>query len=266
MSLPGLATFRDARSSAPPRSEEGAWTPEAEWRRRPVPNVLPQGWPAPTDSLVVVAAHPEDPVLAVGGLISRAVDAGSRVRVITVTDGDLSHPGGPVPGAILAARRVREADRAFATIVGNPGGVAPMDVVRLRIPDRAVSEHENDIAQRLIPLVAGFGTCAANWRMDGFADHDSTGRAAHLACTETGVAFVEYPLRMWQWADPDDSRVPWGQAVRVDLTDVQLARKERALSCLASQISPLVPGRDDRVPLPPEKLAYFRRPYEVLFR
>jgi LmbE family N-acetylglucosaminyl deacetylase len=216
--------------------------------------------------LVVVAAHPEDPILGVGGLVSRAVEAGSRVRVVTVTDGDASHRGSKLPGSVLAARRVREVDRAFATIVGNPGGVAPVEMLRLRVPDRAVATHERDIVQRLIPLVAGFGLCAANWRSDGFEDHDSTGRATEAACGETGVSLVEFPLRMWQWAHPDDTRVPWGRAVRVDLTELQQARKERALSCLASQISPLVPGRDDRIPLPPEKLTYFRRPYEVLFR
>ncbi|WP_406280990.1 PIG-L deacetylase family protein [Embleya sp. NBC_00896] len=263
MSLP---TFRGSRSPGPDPAGETPWTSESDWQRQALPDELPDDWPVLAGGLVVVAAHPEDAVLGVGGLISRAVSVGSRVRVVTVTDGDASHPGSRLPGSVLAARRVRESDRAFATIVGNPGGVAPLEVIRLRIPDRTVADHERDLVDRLLPLVTDFALCAANWRSDGFADHDSTGRAASTACVEAGVGLLEFPLRMWQWARPDDPRVPWSRAIRVDLTEVQRARKERALSCLASQIAPLVPGRDDRVPLPPEKLVYFRRPYEVLFR
>ncbi|MFI1377964.1 PIG-L deacetylase family protein [Embleya sp. NPDC020886] len=263
MSLP---TFRGSRSPAPDPTPRRAWTTEVDWQRQALPVPLPQEWPVLAGGLVVVAAHPEDALLGVGGLISRAVADGSPVRVVSVTDGDASHPGSRLPGSVLAARRVRESDRAFATIVGNPGGVAPVEVIRLRIPDRTVSTHERELVDRLIPLVSGFALCVTNWRGDGFADHESTGRAADVACRETGVGLLEFPLRMWQWAEPDDSRVPWSRALRVDLTEVQQARKERALSCLASQIAPLVPGRDDRVPLPPEKLAYFRRPFEVLFR
>jgi LmbE family N-acetylglucosaminyl deacetylase len=263
MSLP---TFRGSRSSEPDPAPGRAWTTEADWQRQALPVALPEDWPILAGGLVVVAAHPEDALLGVGGLISRAVACGSPVRVVSVTDGDASHPGNRLPGSVLAARRVRESDRAFATIVGNPGGVAPVEVIRLRFPDRTVSTHERDLVDRLIPLVAGFALCVSNWREDGFADHESTGRAADVACRETAVGLLEFPLRMWQWAQPQDNRVPWTRALRVDLTEVQQARKERALSCLASQITPLVPGRDDRVPLPPEKLAYFRRPFEVLFR
>lgn len=263
MSLP---TFRGSRAPMPDPSSGSTWTTTSEWRRQPLPVTLPEDWPVLAGGLVVVAAHPEDAVLGVGGFVSRAVAGGAPVRVVSVTDGDASHPGSRLPGSVLAARRIRESDRAFATLVGNPGGVAPVEVIRLRIPDRTVGSHERDLAERLIPLVAGFALCATNWREDGFADHESTGRAAVAACRETGVGLVEFPLRMWQWARPDDARVPWSRALRVDLTEVQQARKERALSCLASQIAPLVPGRDDRIPLPPEKLAYFRRPFEVLFR
>jgi LmbE family N-acetylglucosaminyl deacetylase len=263
MSLP---TFRGTRPPSADPASDRPWTAESDWHGLPLPIELPDGGPTLAGGLVVVAAHPEDPVLGVGGLISRAVAEGSRVRVITVTDGDASPRRGVLPGPVLAARRVREVDRAFATMVGNPGGVAPLDVVRLRIPDRRVADHERELTEQLIPLIAGFGLCAANWRTDGFADHDTTGRAAATAGTETGVPLVEFPLRMWQWARPEDTRVPWSRALRVTLTPIQHARKERALSCLASQIAPLIPGRDNHVALPPEKLAYFRRPYEVLFR
>ena len=42
----------------------------------------------PDDRLVVVAAHPDDEVLAAGGLLQRALAAGARVAVVFATDGE----------------------------------------------------------------------------------------------------------------------------------------------------------------------------------
>ena len=45
--------------------------------------------------MIVVAPHPDDEVLGVGGLMSTAAAAGIRVSVVAVTDGGGSHPGSP---------------------------------------------------------------------------------------------------------------------------------------------------------------------------
>jgi len=46
--------------------------------------------PGPRDRILVVAPHPDDEVLGCGGLIQQALDAGARVDVVLVTNGDAS--------------------------------------------------------------------------------------------------------------------------------------------------------------------------------
>ncbi|WP_327176435.1 PIG-L family deacetylase [Streptomyces sp. NBC_01335] len=88
-------------------------TPEAEWARW-------DGWRALADApridgpVVVVAAHPDDEVLGVGGTLARLTAAGAEVHVVTVTDGEASHPGSRrVPPDVLARLRADELGAAL---------------------------------------------------------------------------------------------------------------------------------------------------------
>lgn len=69
----------------------GGGTPE--WRWRSWSRVFPPLELAGCRRLVVVAPHPDDEVLGVGGLMATAVGAGVELDIVAVTDGDASHPG-----------------------------------------------------------------------------------------------------------------------------------------------------------------------------
>ncbi|MEU8135985.1 PIG-L deacetylase family protein [Streptodolium elevatio] len=268
------------------------------------------------EGIVVVAAHPDDEVLGVGGTIAGALANGRRVRVVLLTDGGASHPDGPVSPDRLAVLRARETEEALADLANDrpatwdpvgpdqaasgaamAGPAAPgpetskmsadrpategpsiesferlgaasavVDVVRLGLPDTAVAAHEAAACTALVPLLAGFELCLAPWSHDLHADHEAAGRLAARACHQAGTRHAQYPVWMWHWGRPGDSRVPWSRAVRVDLAPHTLVRKEQAIGRFATQIAALAPGEDDRVILPPEELAHFTRPFEVLFR
>lgn len=262
-------------STAPDNLIQAPGTPESAWRAWDALSALPRFDDGPPGaSLVVIAAHPDDEVLGAGGLIARRHDAGGRVRVVLLTDGDASHPGGPVPVAELTRRRLAETHRALARLAGPhhrdepepPDSATPVEVRRLGLPDTRVADHEDTLVRRLSELVAGFDLCAAPWAGDLHADHEAAGRTARAASAAAGVPFIEYPVWAWHWALPDDARVPWERAARVDLTPDQRRRKQRAVACFATQIAPLWPGRDDRVILPPEELAHFDRSFEMVLR
>ncbi|MGW9213707.1 PIG-L deacetylase family protein [Embleya sp. NPDC055664] len=238
-------------------------TPERDWIRWRGLDRLPRIAPPAAGGLVVVAAHPDDEVLGVGGLVASTSAAGERVRVVVLTDGEASHPDGPIPPAELAARRVGESTRALAVL--SAGGPA-VEIVRLGLPDTGVAAHEVAARAALVDLLAGYALCAAPWSGDLHADHEAAGRIAAAACAAARTPLVEYPVWMWHWAGPEDPRVPWAQAVRMDLTDDGARRKRRAIACFVSQIAPPAPGTDDRVILPPDELAHFERDFEVLFR
>jgi LmbE family N-acetylglucosaminyl deacetylase len=240
-----------ARPTANPIDAPG--TGESAWRRWPGLTRLPAQDVTAWTSAVVLAAHPDDEVLGVGGTISVLAAAGVRLRLIAVTDGESSHPGHSDPPG-LARRRAQERAAALLAL-----GAGDAEIVRLGLPDSGLRGRESDLAARLQDLVTGFDVCLAPWEADVHADHEAVGRAARLV---SGQAFF-YPIWMWHWARPADSRVPWPQAVRVPLTPAVADRKQAAIGCFGSQLEARPAAG---VPVLSEAfVAHFTRDYEVLF-
>ena len=240
-----------------PHPIDAPGTPESEWRswRRlyELPVLDVGNWP----SVVVVAAHPDDEVLGVGGMLAMLAAAGTRMRLVAVTDGEASHPGLDQAAADqLAECRAEETSTALRELG------ASAEIVRLRMPDTGLARREAELRDQLAELVSGFAVCLAPWEGDLHADHETAGRAAFDACAVTGVGLMSYPIWTWHWSHPRDSRVPWDRAVRVPLPAEVAERKRAAIDCFTSQLRP----RGDLRPpvLPPETIAHFNRDQEVL--
>jgi LmbE family N-acetylglucosaminyl deacetylase len=242
---------------AEPNAIDAPGTAEEEWRSWRLLNELPvpdiSGW----SSVVVVAAHPDDEVLGVGGLLAMLAAARTRLRLVAITDGEASHPGmGRAAAGRLAERRAAET----STALGRLGAAA--EIVRLRIPDTGVSRREPEVREALRELVSGFQLCLAPWDGDLHADHEAAGRAARGACAVAGTGLLCYPIWTWHWSRPGDPRVPWEAAARVPLSAEATRRKRAAIGCFASQLRPRGPQRPPV--LPPEVVAHFVRDQEVL--
>jgi LmbE family N-acetylglucosaminyl deacetylase len=216
-------------------------TGEDEWRAWDGLAALPPLNSFRWRSVAVVAAHPDDEVLGVGGLLALLADRGARLRLIAVTDGEASHPE---PG--LAERRVAESTAALKHI-------GEVETVRLGLPDSGVRDED---LRRLLPeLVDGFDACLAPWHRDVHPDHEAAGRAAAACDTEVW----HFPIWTWHWARPADPRLPWDRAVQVPLPSPVAERKRAAIDCFASQLE----GPDPI--LPPGIVEHFTRGREVLF-
>ncbi|MFC1413514.1 PIG-L deacetylase family protein [Streptacidiphilus sp. N1-12] len=247
---------------APRDPIQAAGTPESAWAGWAELAALPEFALTGLRSAVVVAAHPDDEVLGLGGAIARLADAGVRLRLVSVTDGEASHPHSDAPAASDLARiRAVETEQALAAL-----GAADVEVVRLGLPDTGVGLHENELIERLTGLVRGFDVCAAPWSGDVHADHEAAGRAALAAGALTGVPVVQYPVWTWHWSHPGDPRVPWGRASGIPLGADHRRRKRAALDCFASQLQPLGEKPGDAAVLPPEEVAHFLRDQEVILR
>lgn len=237
-------------------------TPEAAWQAWPGWARLPETPLGPFGRVVVVAAHPDDEVLGFGGAIALLSASGTEVTVVTVTDGEGSHPGSDViTPRDLAELRTAETRAALAEL-----GAPDATVVRLEVPDTRVEAYEDGVAARIADLVAGADLVVAPWTGDVHGDHEAAGRAAVRAAAATDVACWLYPVWMWHWAVPDDPRVPWRRAALIRLPPSVLERKRAAVGQFVSQIAPLGPGPDDVAVLPPEELAHHLRDREVVFR
>ena len=86
-------------------------TDEKSWAAWPWLSTLPGSGLAglaSVTSAVVVAAHPDDEVLGVGGLISLLAASRARLRLVAVTDGERSHCGHASPASLARRRTWRE--------------------------------------------------------------------------------------------------------------------------------------------------------------
>ena len=233
-------------------------TPESSWLSfAPVVSAPLLQWPS-AGRVVVIAPHPDDEVLAVGGTMRSLTDRGYEVEIIAVTDGEASHPGSRVISrAELAERRAKEREEALGCL-----GLAQTPVLCLHCPDGGVSRVER-LAERIAERIAGAAVCLAPWERDGHPDHDATGIAAIYACAMAGVRLLQYPVWAWHWARPTVERsMPWGRLRQVHLSpDIQLA-KHLAIDAYRSQTVPL--GEDEPI-LPAAVLARFGRSFETLF-
>ncbi|MEE4546603.1 PIG-L family deacetylase [Streptomyces sp. V4-01] len=237
-----------------PGTDEQLWRAADPWATMP-DFALPA-----SGRVVVVAAHPDDEVLGVGGAIARLRADGVAVTVVSVTDGEKSHAASSAAATgRLAAVRSRELRDAL----GELGGA---DVVRLMVPDTAVAAHEDEVAEALLALLPGAALCLAPWTADVHADHEAAGRAAAAAAAGAGVPYAQYPVWMWHWATPGDARVPWESAARVRLPEPVMAAKRAAVACFTSQTEPLGPDPADAAILPPGELAHHLRPVETVLR
>ncbi len=234
-----------------PGTAEEAWDSWVELRHLPVAD--PGAW----SSAVIVAAHPDDEVLGVGGTIAVLAAMGARLRLVAATDGEASHPR--ADPAVVGRTRIAESAAALEVL-----GVRDIEVIRLRFPDTGLAARENELTAVLREQCAGFGVCLAPWEADAHADHEAAGRAARRAARQSGQDVLTYPIWMWHWARPGDARVPWHRACRVPLTADVATRKAAAIDAFTSQ---LTDRADVGGPiLPAGIVAHFTRPQEVLLR
>ena len=250
----------------------GRGTPETAWR--PFLAQLappPLKFTAPPHRAVVLAPHPDDEVLGVGGLLALLARAGNRVEIVAVTDGEASHPGSDaLSPAALARTRAAETVAALAAL-GLPAAVR-----RLGLPDGGADALEPSVAEALLdgqppdhPVRAG-DWLIAPWAGDGHPDHEAVGRAALTVAARTGAQLIAYPIWAWHWAHPGGSQPgmapPWDRAAAVALpSDVRRAKAD-AVRAFRSQLEPLGPDPADAPILSREVLARFTRPFEVVFR
>lgn len=239
-------------------------TPEAVWRDELSRRTLAPLHLVP-ETLVVVAAHPDDETLGAAGLMARAAEAGARVVVVVATDGEGSHPHSPThtPDRLARLRR-QETERAVVT-------VAPAAEIRfLGLPDGLLAEHRLALRERLGAILDAVRTSgpdrvavASPWSGDKHRDHRIAAEVASEVATERGLAHVQYPVWAWHWGMPAD--LPWDRAVALQLTADEREAKSRAIACHVSQTEALSDEPGDEVMLHAAMVEHFQRDLEVFF-
>jgi LmbE family N-acetylglucosaminyl deacetylase len=184
--------------------------------------------------LVIVAPHPDDEILASGGLISTHAAQGGSVLIVAVTDGEASHDEThSFNRDDLAYLRRSERWQGLRTL-----GVGQPKVLSLALQDGCVKQQEHVLLKKLLALLKPNDIVVSTWENDGHPDHDTTGQAARTACATIGCAYLAAPVWMWHWATPGDARIPWHRLRGLPLGAVEGLRKQAALAAHHSQLVP----------------------------
>ena len=236
-------------------SIEGTGTPESVWLPR-LPALAPLLLEPPPTRVLVVAPHPDDEVLGVGGLLALLQAAGARVEIVAVTDGEASNPGGTIAPSSLAALRQDETAAALEHLGVRPPGR------HLHLPDGGAGSLELPVVDALADALGPDTWLLGPWARDGHPDHEAVGRACETAAARAGARLLAFPVWAWHWAGPGD--LPWERGLRVDLPPDVVVAKARAVAEFVTQVSPQGPLPEDAPVLPPHVLARFARRCEVV--
>ncbi len=211
-----------------------------------------------TQRLVVVSPHPDDEVLACGGLIARHAAHGGQVAIVAVTDGEASHRGDPAwPSALLANERRHERNLGLRRL-----GIDAEAVTLVALADSDVTAGRSALEEVLAGVLRSGDCVVSTWQGDGHPDHDATGAVTAGLCAELGCQLLEAPVWMWHWSAPDDPRVPWQRLRACALSAELRACKAAALAHHRTQLAPRV---DAGPVLGPAILARSRRESEYFF-
>ncbi|MFF7709982.1 PIG-L family deacetylase [Pseudomonas sp. NPDC007930] len=243
-----------------------AGTPLASWHASPelaqVPVVSLGELLPPGARLVVAAPHPDDEVLACGGLLAALAPRPQAVTLLSVTDGDGSHPGSSLwPPARLRHERRQESTRAL-TRLGYDTRV--LDWHPLSLPDGELAACKSELLEHLCAHLNPSDRLLSTWRHDGHCDHETLGEVAAQAARLTGAVLIEAPVWAWHWAKPDDPRLPWARARKFMLDEHTLARKRQAIAEHATQLH-ADPSTQAPPVLAPETLGRLLQPFELVF-
>lgn len=241
-------------------------TPLEAWQRSralaAVPSVsLAELIPQPA-RVIVIAPHPDDEVLACGGLLAALAERGTAVTLVSVTDGEGSHPDSPLwPPEILGSMR-RQESRSAMQLLGFP--LDQLDWQYLGLPDGSVAAHATALESCLRSLVRPGDCLLTTWRGDGHCDHEAVGEVAAACAQHAGAQLIEAPVWAWHWAAPEDPRLPWARACKWMLDEQQLARKRLAVAAHVSQWQS-DPTTQAGAVLDKATLARLLQPYELFF-
>lgn len=192
----------------------------------------PTAWLPPVKRTVVVIPHPDDEVLAAGGVILHQRAHGVPVVAVAVTDGDAAYPDWDATNATdLRTVRLGEQRAAFAEL-----GIHEGDVVRLGLPDGHVAKHESELVTRLCEVVQAGDLLVAPWVHDHHVDHEACGRAARAVAASAGCELIA--TLVWAWRFVALTEHADVELLRLRLDASQARARWSAMQCHRSQFDP----------------------------
>ncbi|UAW97744.1 PIG-L family deacetylase [Halopseudomonas nanhaiensis] len=211
---------------------------------------------------VVLAPHPDDEILGSGGILQLLARLKRNLMLISVTNGSASHPESTLwTSERLGIIRPQESAEALRRLGLYMNG---LQWIHGGFPDNHVADRLDDLKSFLRTYLRPTDVVFTPWRGDGHVDHQAVADAALSVGMEIGAAVYEVPIWAWNWASPEDPRLPWERAHKVHLDRWTQARKRHAIQAFASQLTP-DPSSGQTPPLNPATLERLQQAFEVVF-
>lgn len=199
---------------------------------------------------LVLAPHPDDESLGVGGLLAARALRGDASFVAFLTDGAGSHRDVPgwSPARVGRARRA-EGRQALVAL-----GIATAPLF-LGWQDAAPAPADGPVFRRTVARLTAFcrrhriGTIVTTWAGEPHCDHAAAASLARAVTDGSGILCLEYLV--WGWTRTDLARHLAGRrTLTFDVTRGR-ARQRRAIACHRSQFGGRIAGGGERFRLPP---------------
>lgn len=219
------------------RRIHGEGTPATSWQHWQGLQALPAlslATAFPNNQRVCLfAPHPDDEIAGCGGLLLQLARQGNPITLFSVTNGDKSHPNSTLfPPEKLQHIRPLETQLALATL----GIHQQVEHILLGLPDGAVYAEQQTLWHKLSEYLCPNDILVTTFAFDGHPDHEATGQVVQRFAHQHGLACFQVLIWAWHWAEPNDARIAWQQAQRLDLSPTEQQLKQQALRCFASQL------------------------------
>lgn len=212
---------------------------------------------------LVVAPHPDDESLGCGGAIALLRERQIEVKVLTLSDGTLSHPNSKkYPPEKLRDLREREMLAALEVLGVNAENAEFFRYPDRRVPNENSADYENAVARCRDYLNQHQPqTIFVPWRRDPHPDHRAAFSLINRANGNSRI--IEYPIWLWEIAESTDApRFDEVIAWRLDIGKVS-ETKQRAIRAHRSQTTDLIDDDPHGFRLTEEILENFASDHEV---
>lgn len=218
---------------------------------------------------VIIAPHPDDEVLACGGLITIKKINQARVSVVYLTDGEAAHRVccNTTPDKIALARR------RLAVESGEILGLKPEDMFWIGLADGKIPQQNNpeynmtvERLAKLIDEIKPQEIYAPHYR-DCWPDHEAASELVKEALREVKFRCETYYYPVWMWHNLRLQYLPEilkSKILRIDITPF-LKRKKAAIDHYLKPSNPDC-GKPFCGILPDGFVDHFQYNYEIVFR
>lgn len=214
---------------------------------------------------VVIAPHPDDESLGCGGTIALLKKAGTKVFIIFVSDGSMSHPSSKkYPSVILSQLRKNEALAAAIVL-----GIDAADCFFMMLKDDGVPHTGDDgFAEAVLQLDLLIKKLKPQYiflpfEKDPHKDHQACWQIAHHKLIQkNNISLCYYFIWFWERENVNDEVLQNLHWLKVNIKET-IHLKHAAIAAHVSQVSNLIDDDENGFTLSPGMLARFNDEYEL---